>query len=232
MKKQIIHYPGWELRAFDKAKNFRNYQYSLIKKFIKGRVVEIGPGNGSVLKLYFKKVKSINLFEPSKNLFLNLKRSLKKKKKIRYFNRQFKLKKNYYDSILYLDVLEHITNDKTEFLKAYKSLKGGGCLIVNVPAFQHLYSKFDSDIGHVKRYDKIFFKQITKNLNGNIKILKYYDSLGYFLALLSKIFINNYKKNFKQKIMLWNSLIVISKIVDKIIFNRIGKSLIFVFEKK
>ena len=232
MKKQIVYYPGWELKAFDKAKNFRNYQYSLIKKFIKGRLVEIGPGNGSVLKLYIKKVKSINLFEPSKNLFLNLKRSLKRKKNIRYFNRQFKLKKNYYDSILYLDVLEHITGDKAEFLKAYKSLKKGGCLIINVPAFQYLYSKFDSDIGHVKRYEKKFFKQITKKLNGNIKILKYYDSLGYFFALISKIFKNNYKKNFKQKIMFWNSLIFISKIIDIIIFNRVGKSLIFVFEKK
>ena len=27
-----IHYPGWELKYFDKSKNFRNYQLSLIKK--------------------------------------------------------------------------------------------------------------------------------------------------------------------------------------------------------
>ena len=37
-----INYDGWELEFFDKADNFRNYQFDLIKKSLKGRVAEIG----------------------------------------------------------------------------------------------------------------------------------------------------------------------------------------------
>ena len=44
-----IQYDGWELPFFDKAINFRNYQYLLTRKYIKGDVAEIGPGNGSNL---------------------------------------------------------------------------------------------------------------------------------------------------------------------------------------
>ena len=65
MKNKNINYPGWELKYFDKAKNFRKYQFNLIKKNIKGNVAEIGPGNGVFLKYYVKNSKKIYLYEPT-----------------------------------------------------------------------------------------------------------------------------------------------------------------------
>lgn len=229
MKKSKNKYLGWELESFDNANNFRNYQFSIIKKFIKGKIAEVGPGNGSILKLYYKKSKSIYVFEPSRNLFDNLKKIFKKQNKINLINDEFNLKKNYYDAIIYLDVLEHIKNDKIELMKAYKSLKPNGHLIINVPAFQHLYNQFDRDVKHFRRYNKSAIIKITKNLN--IVQLKYYDSIGYLLSLSSKIFSSNYKKNFTKKIKIWDSLIFLSKILDKILFNLFGKSLIIVIKK-
>ena len=218
------------MQFFDNANNFRNYQFSLIEEYIKGDVAEVGPGNGALVKLYYKKAKLIHLFEPSKNLFINLKKKLKKNKKIFIYNKKFELRSNSYDTILYLDVLEHIKNDKLEITKAHKSLKKGGKLIINVPAFQHLYSKFDSDINHYRRYSKSEFIKITKHFN--ILEIKYFDSIGYILSLLSKVFISDYKKNFKKKIAIWDSLIIFSKILDYFLFNLFGKSLLIIIEKK
>jgi hypothetical protein len=62
--------------------------------------------------------------------------------------------------------------------------------------------------------------------------MKYYDSVGYLLSLISKIFSNNYKKNFHQKIKIWNFLIPFSKMLDKLCFNLFGKSLIIIINKK
>jgi len=57
-----------------------------------------------------------------------------------------------YDLILLLDVLEHIDND-TEFLRnTMRLLKPGGVIIINVPAFQSMYSRYDSQVGHKRRY--------------------------------------------------------------------------------
>ena len=72
--KKFKNYPGWELKYFDKAKNFRSYQYDLIKNHIKGNVAEIGPGNGVFVNLYIKNSKRIFLFEPSKKFNKNLKK--------------------------------------------------------------------------------------------------------------------------------------------------------------
>ena len=221
-----IFYDGWELEYFDRAINFRNYQFDILKKYIKGIVAEVGPGNGSFLKYYLPLAEQIDLYEPSNNFIANLKKI--KNQKTSIINNNFTQKDNAYDTILYLDVLEHIENDENELEIAFKSLKTGGALIVNVPAFQHLYSQFDKDIDHFRRYSKNDLKKLTNKFKFSKTKLIYYDSIGYFLSIGSKLITKNYLNNFEKKIKIWDTLMPISKIIDLIIFNLIGKSLIMI----
>jgi len=214
-----MNYDGWELKFFDNSKNFRNYQLKLIKNYIKGYIAEVGPGNGMNANSYIKYPKKIDLYEPTKKLYISLKKKFKKNNKISTYNKKFILQKEKYDSILYLDVLEHIKNDKKEILRAFKSIKKNGYLVINVPAFSHLYSEFDKNVGHHKRYEKEDMRIIFKDL-------RYYDSIGYILSLLS-----DYKKKIQQKIRVWDFLIPFSKIIDFLIFNLFGKSLLVVIKK-
>ena len=229
MTKKNKNYDGWELGFFDKSKNFRNYQLSLIKNYLKNNLAEVGPGNGANLNLYYRYPKKIDLYEPTKNLYLNLKKNFKHKK-IKLFNKKFNSNIKY-DTILYLDVIEHIKHDVKEIKNAFKSLKKNGYLIISVPAFQHLYSNFDRDVNHYRRYNKNDFKKILKRIKYKKVNLFYYDSIGYCLSLTSKLLISNYKKNFEKKIIFWNSLIWISKFLDKITFNFFGKSLLVIIKK-
>ncbi len=229
MRNKNINYPGWELKYFDKAKNFRKYQFNLIKNNIKGNIAEIGPGNGVFLKYYIKNSKKIYLYEPTVAFNKNLKKN--RSKRIRIINKKFRLKKNFFDTILYLDVVEHIENDKIEIKNAFKSLRKGGKLIINVPAFQHLYSQFDKDIDHFRRYSKSDFKKILDKLKIYHHQIIYFDSLGYMLSLLSKIFVKNYRNHFAKKIKFWDTLIPMSKFFDKILFHSFGKSLLVIIEK-
>lgn len=224
-------YDGWELEHFDLSKNFRNYQFSIMNKFIKGNVAEIGPGNGININNYLNSCISLDLFEPNQKLFKNLNKNFGSLKKVSIINKKFDGSDEKYDSILYLDVLEHIEDDEKEILKALKSLRKDGNLILNVPAYKFLYSDFDNDVGHYRRYSKKDFLIIAEKLKLNILSIKYYDSIGFLLSLLSKIFSSNYKKNFQTKIKFWDSLIIFSKLIDKITFNLFGKSLFIVIKK-
>ena len=230
MSKKNYEYDGWELRFFDKSKNFRDYQLSLIKDHLKGHLAEVGPGNGTNLSHYIKYPKKIDLYEPTKKMFHDLKKKFKKNKKIKFHNKVFGNNKKY-NTIIYLDVIEHIKEDKKEIIKAFKSLKKGGNLIINVPAFLHLYSNFDRDVGHFKRYSKNDFKKILDCINFRKVNYIYYDSIGYLLSLLSRIFVSNYKKNFEKKIKFWDSIIWLSKIFDLISFRMFGKSLLVIIKK-
>ena len=229
--KKDINYDGWELPLFDLSKNFRKYQFDLIKEFVSGNIAEIGPGNGIFLKLYLDHCDKLDLFEPDKNLYSKLNDKFSNYKKITVINDELNTSSNIYDVILYLDVLEHIEDYEKEILKAHNALKKGGYLLINVPAFQFLYSDFDKDVGHFRRYSKKDITNLCSNYNLEINKLKYYDSIGFFLSFLSKMTRSNYKKNFEKKIKIWDSLIPFSRILDKIFISYFGKSLLIVIKK-
>ena len=105
-------------------------------------------------------------------------------------------------------------------------------MIINVPAYQHLYSQFDKDINHFRRYSKTNFLKLIKDYDFKKVDLKYYDSIGYLLSLASKNSKLDYKKNFSLKIKIWDNLIIFSRIIDFLIFNIFGKSLMIKCIKK
>src|ERR1051326_4693625 len=61
--------------------------------------------------------------------------------------------KESYDIVLLFDVLEHIEQTQPFIKSLLFHLKVGGLLIVNVPALQFLYSRYDEIAGHVRRYN-------------------------------------------------------------------------------
>jgi SAM-dependent methyltransferase len=57
-----------------------------------------------------------------------------------------------FDTLLMFDVLEHI-EDQDRFLESARyHLAEGGCLLINVPALQWLFSPYDRVQGHQRRY--------------------------------------------------------------------------------
>ena len=68
IKKKTKVYNGWELRFFDKAYIFRNYQFSFLKNDIIGDVCEVGPGHGVICDKYKYTSKNISLFKQSKKI--------------------------------------------------------------------------------------------------------------------------------------------------------------------
>jgi len=234
----FLNYDGWELNFFDNAKNYRDYQIDIIKKELKGTVAEIGPGNGSLCEKYNTYCDNVVLFEPSKNLFKNLETKFQSDEKIKINNSEFSSSNKKFDCFLLMDVVEHIENPQTLIKSLYDSLNENGKILINVPAFQHLYSKFDEDVGHFKRYTKSsFVKELLLIKPKKVKMF-YYDFLGYFLSLVSQLLFlvskkykKNYKKDFKSKIKLWNYLIPISKILDRCAINSLGKSLFIIINK-
>ena len=224
-------YDGWELDFFDQAYNFRTYQFDFIKKFIRGKTAEVGPGTGQNIDYYYKKTNSVYLFEPDKKLFEQIKKKISNYPNIKFFNTEFSGTGEKFDTIMYLDVLEHIYDDEKELYKAYSQLNSGGNLIISVPAFNFLYSRYDADIGHHKRYIKSDFKKLIGRINPKFSKLIYYDSIGFVLIFLSKIFSNSNNRNIKKKVGFWNQLMPISKIIDRLTFFSFGKSLLCIIGK-
>ena len=227
----MLNNTSWELEFFDAAKNWRKYQFNHIFKYINSSVLEIGPGTGNNVRYYKNRASQITLLETNKNLANSLKSKFDEDKKIIVLNSDIHIQEKTFDTIMYMDVLEHIEDDKKEVNKALKHLNSGGNLIFFVPAYQFLYSDFDKSIGHIKRYNKQFFLSLKENENISIVELKYFDSIGFFIAVLNKIFNKNTKETIGLGVKIWDKLIFFSKIMDLIFLNKFGKSLFCVIKK-
>ena len=226
-----MNYDGWELKFFDASKNFRNYQFNLIKKFIGKNILEIGPGTGNFAEKYLiKNAENISLSEINKELALNLSNKFKKNDNVKILSKKMNDIDAEFDTICYFDVLEHIEFHEEEISSALGKLKDGGRLIIIVPAFNYLFSDYDNSVGHFRRYEKKFFKNyISKNKLSCEKML-YFDSIGYLFLLINKI-IGSKKRSIGFATLIWNFLIPISKIIDVLTFNSFGKSLLCVIKK-
>jgi len=222
---------SWELKFFDAAKNWRKYQFKIISKYIRRDTLEVGPGTGNNVNYYKRRASKITLLEINRKLTKSLKKKFYKNKKVRVLNSDIYSIKEKFDTIMYMDVLEHIKADKREIKKAISLLNSDGYLIIFVPAFQILYSSFDKDIGHVRRYRKFFFFNLAKKQKLKLIELKYFDSIGFIFSIINKIISTNNKNRIGLGIKIWNNLIFLSIFFDFILKNMFGKSLLCILKK-
>lgn len=229
-------YVGSELDLFVHAVNWKSYWSSLIKNYIKGDVLEVGAGNGNNTQLLnSKNVLKWVCLEPDNELTKELsKRNFDNPccNNIDIINGTIADlgKELLFDTIIYIDVLEHIENDKEELIKASKHLRKGGNLIILSPALQQLYSEFDKAIGHFRRYTKNSLKEVIP-VDFKVQRLIYLDSIGVAMSMANRILLKQSAPELKQ-IKLWDRFIIpCSKYVDYLLGYKCGKSILAILNK-
>lgn len=135
-----------------------------------------------------------------------------------------------FDSILYVDVLEHIGDDRAEMVQAAALLKPGGHLIVLSPAHQSLYTPFDAAIGHFRRYSRrTLADAIPRELRQ--QTLVYMDSVGMLASLANRVLLSQSMPT-EGQILLWDRMLVpLSRLIDPLCAGRLGKSLLGVWRQ-
>ena len=220
------------LDIFDNAKVWIKYVHFLNKKYYKNDFLEVGAGIGSFTDNYKERIKNIFLTEVDKNNLSILKDKYKNNLNIKVLDKEVGDIEEQFNTIAHFNVLEHIKEDKKEIYNCLNKINQNGYLVILVPAHNKLYSKLDKDVGHYRRYDKSFFKEL--DLKGNdIVELKYVDCLGYLLYYLNKIFFKDetYPSNFK--IFVWDKIFTPFTIIfDFITGYKIGKNILCVIKKK
>ena len=135
-----------------------------------------------------------------------------------------------FDTIIYIDVLEHIEDDHAEVLSACQLLNSKGKLVTLSPAHQFLYSPFDHQIGHYRRYNREMLKALTPPDCKVVKLL-YLDSIGMLTSLSNRLFLRHGLPT-SQQIRFWDrNLVPVSRAVDPLIGFSTGRSILCVWEK-
>jgi SAM-dependent methyltransferase len=83
-----------------------------------------------------------------------------------------------FDTIVLINVLEHIEDELMAVKQLAGGLQPGGRLIIWVPAFVGLYSEFDRRVGHYRRYRIKPLSQLVESTGLRVVEARYVNSLG------------------------------------------------------
>lgn len=222
----------------DKANLFVDWMYSEIKPFFKGNILETGSGVGTYSKKiaidysdsqiilsdidseYVQKLNDIYSSNPNiKAISLDL-------NKLTDFE---KIDKKI-DSVIALNVLEHVENDIAALKNIYKLLEPGGRFIVLVPAHKFLFNCVDISLSHFRRYTKKDLLDKISHTKFRVNKIFYFN----FAAIIGWYINGNIFKNkiSEGSVSLFNKFVPFFKFFEKyIIRKKVGISLIAILEK-
>jgi SAM-dependent methyltransferase len=230
-------YEGSELALFGQAIRWKAYWAEAIGPFLKGRVLEVGAGIGSNLAaLQTAPVVDWTLLEPDRGLCDRIGQRIAigelpgKARAICGIMRDLPPTPDF-DTVLYIDVLEHIEDDRGEVEQAIQRLSPRGHLIILSPAYQALFSAFDAAIGHHRRYSR---RSLLALAPPQAKLVKafYLDSLGVLPSMANRFLLRQSMPT-PASITFWDRAIVpLSRFIDPLIGFNAGRSVVAVWSKE
>ncbi|MFM7181433.1 MAG: class I SAM-dependent methyltransferase [Verrucomicrobiales bacterium] len=138
------------------------------------------------------------------------------------------------DSIVSINVLEHIEQDQeemTRYARLLKSRRGHLCALV--PARPEIYAPLDKDFGHFRRYTAPELREKLEKAGFKVEKLHYFNLVGYFAWWFS--FCLRKQRSFGiQQVRFYDRIIfpVINAIETNAFRPPIGQSLIAIARAK
>jgi 2-polyprenyl-3-methyl-5-hydroxy-6-metoxy-1,4-benzoquinol methylase len=233
---ESLAYQGTELDLFAAARNWKRYWSSRVSPYLGTSVLEVGAGIGSNTRLLCTRaaVKRWVCLEPDADLAGQLMRDMQDD-----LARMCSVTRGTlddiasgitFDTILYIDVLEHIADDACELAAAARLLEPGGHIVVLAPAHNRLMSNFDRAVGHHRRYDKSTLARLTPSALALVR-MEYLDTVGLAASGANALLLRQNMPTVRQ-IRLWDRLMIpISRIIDPLSGFRFGKSILAVWRR-
>jgi len=91
-------------------------------------------------------------------------------------------------TIIMMDVLEHIENDKSFLNEAIEKLSKDDFIFITVPAFQHLFSGLDTFLKHYRRYNRRQLLTLLHSCNLSVEKCHYFYTSLFFARWISLLF--------------------------------------------
>jgi SAM-dependent methyltransferase len=227
----------FELDVVGEMPNYFEWIMSVFSPYTKGHVVEYGAGIGTVSRAVQPLASQLTLVEPTADFIPILHQKFDSDRKVEVVAASLEqhapsLNNNTIDTIIMVNVLEHIADDRDALFHLLRALRVGGHLLIFVPALRFLMSKLDVKFGHFRRYQRADLVEKVVKVGGQIEVCRYFD----FFGIASWFFINTLMgaTSFNPRLLsVHNKLVVpVSRTIERVITPPIGKNIILVAKKK
>ncbi len=177
----------------------------------KSKILDVGCGTGRNIESFSRFGEVWGIDYASEAITFCKQRGLKRV--VRGSLEKIPFLKNSFDCITALDVLEHV-DDQKALKEIIRVLKPEGLLIITVPAYPRLWSRWDEVLQHKRRYTKSSLKKLLKGNGFKIIKISYVHSFLILPTIIIRAFKNLFYKNYYP-----SDFKLSSKIINFLLYN-------------
>lgn len=230
-------YHGRDLESMSLARNYYDWMLGEFRPSIGRRILEVGAGSGTLTErlLEFSPERIVSL-EPSANMYPLLEKQFAGHPIVEtkgcYLSDCAASLRGQMDTVVYVNVLEHVPDDLSEMQHAWECLAPGGSMLIFVPALPWLYGTADELFGHYRRYTKESLFRVFEPLNVEVVHCRYFDIMGVLPWWVSFVLLRRPLLSHGM-VGVYDSLVVPwAKKLEALVEPQVGKNLIFVARKR
>ncbi|WP_276480749.1 class I SAM-dependent methyltransferase [Paraflavitalea pollutisoli] len=228
------------LERFAAATRFNRWMFNTIRPYCKGHVLEVGSGIGNISELFLEHGFSLTASDLRDTYCEYLRKRLGQLPGLKdvisvdleapYITTQCPQLLGQFDTVVALNVIEHIENDGLALANCWQLLKPGGNLVMLVPAYQALYNKFDEELGHFRRYSARTQRLLLRQSGYEVAHQQYFNLAGIFGWMVNGQLL---KKRLipRKQLMLFDKLMPVIRLADILSFRAFGLSTIAIGRK-
>ena len=174
------------LDAMGQAPRFNQWMYESVKPWLGDRVAELGVGRGNLSK-YIRRHEHVLLTDYRTDYLTELLQKWVEQRDLRIAKLDMTLRADYEqlrefapDSVVFLNVLEHIEDDRAVLRNLMETVPVGCRVVVLVPFNMKLFSEFDRALGHFRRYAKGELEGKMHEAGFEVEKQFYFNKAGVF----------------------------------------------------
>ena len=210
----------WTLE--EQAPRYNEWLLERIGPFLGADVLEIGAGIGTFTLMLAQapNVRRVLALEPDKHLAGTLVERTKGVGNIEVLEKPVEqltpeLAGGAVDSVVCLNVLEHIQDDRTALVRMAQCLRPGGSLFLLSPAHGLLFGEVDRAVHHQRRYSKAALALLLRDTGFVVETIRYVNPVGALGWLVSSRLLK-VRDIPSSSLRIYEHLVPVLKFVDRV----------------
>lgn len=227
-------YAADDLETMQQARRYAAHVFDLFREDVGKRVLEVGCGIGTMTQRLLEVSERVVGIEPNLNCVRQTRALFDGHPRfsLRICHLEecdpIELAAQEFDTVVCVNVLEHIENDVAALKQFASLLVPGGRVVIFVPAVQAAYGPLDAELGHHRRYSKKSLSDAFAAAGLRLRTLRYTNPIG-LLGWMYNARITKSTAHSLTQVKLFESLVAPWALpLEKLVAPPIGLSLIAV----